>query len=96
MSHPISNTTHYPFLRQNPWFSGLPSGLQNGLIAASETCRLRDGDMLFSQGDALPEDGGVFFAVLDGNLKFSNLREDGREAILAVLEPGNWFGEITA
>jgi CRP/FNR family transcriptional regulator, cyclic AMP receptor protein len=91
----MSNATHYPVLRQNPWFSGLPTGLQYGLIAASETRRLRDGEMLFRQGDALPEDGGVFFAVLDGNLKFSNLREDGREAILAVLEPGNWFGEIT-
>jgi CRP/FNR family cyclic AMP-dependent transcriptional regulator len=52
--------------------------------------------MLFRQGDDLPAaTGGVFFAVLSGNLKFSNLHEDGREAILAVLEVGNWFGEIT-
>ncbi|RYF65272.1 MAG: Crp/Fnr family transcriptional regulator, partial [Comamonadaceae bacterium] len=30
-----------------------------------------------------------------GNIKISTLRQDGREAILAMLEPGNWFGEIT-
>jgi CRP-like cAMP-binding protein len=29
-----------------------------------------------------------------GRLKVSSLREDGKEAILAVLEPGSWFGEI--
>ena len=30
-----------------------------------------------------------------GSFKISSLREDGKEAILVVLEAGNWFGEIS-
>jgi len=39
--------------------------------------------------------GGGFYGLAAGTIKISSLRQDGREAILAVLEPGNWFGEIT-
>jgi len=35
------------------------------------------------------------YGLVSGTLKMSSLREDGREAILAVLEPGIWFGEIS-
>ena len=37
----------------------------------------------------------AFYGLAAGTIKISTLREDGQEAILAVLEPGNWFGEIT-
>ena len=53
--------------------------------------RLRPGEMLFRQGDA----PGGFYGLLGGLLKISSLREDGREAILVVLEAGNWIGEIS-
>ena len=39
--------------------------------------------------------GGGFYGLAAGTIKISTLRQDGREAILAMLEPGNWFGEIT-
>jgi CRP/FNR family transcriptional regulator, cyclic AMP receptor protein len=29
-------------------------------------------------------------------LKASNVRSDGKEAILSILEPGNWFGQMSA
>lgn len=82
-------------LAHNPWFASLPQVVQRVLLEAAEPLKLRAGEMLFRQGDGLPTEGAVFFGVLSGHLKFSNLHEDGREAILAVLEPGNWFGEIS-
>lgn len=69
--------------------------MQHNLLASAETLHLQRGEMLFRQGDAVGGDGGCFFALLQGRIKVSSLREDGREAILAVLEAGNWFGEIS-
>jgi CRP/FNR family cyclic AMP-dependent transcriptional regulator len=85
-------------LLANPWFAGLPATVRGALLSASEVVRLRTGEMLFRQGDALTGAHGQaagFYGLLRGLLKSSTLREDGREAILVVLEPGNWFGEVS-
>ena len=75
----------------NPWFAALLPVCQRALLAQAELLRLRPGEMLFRQGDA----PGGFYGLLSGTLKISSLREDGREAILVLLEPGNWMGEIS-
>lgn len=82
-----------PFARMvsNPWFAALPAADQQALLQSAELLRLRPGEMLFRQGDAL----GGFYGLQGGSLKISSLREDGREAIFVLLEPGNWFGEIS-
>lgn len=79
----------------NPWFAGLPLADRRALVDASERLRLSTGEMLFRQGDAAPAAGHAFFGVVSGGVKASSLREDGKEAILVVLEAGNWFGEIS-
>ena len=75
----------------NPWFKALPAGLAQAMLRQGERWQLRPGEMMFRQG-ALPSG---FFALISGSLKASTLRADGREAILAVIEPGTWFGEIS-
>jgi CRP/FNR family cyclic AMP-dependent transcriptional regulator len=82
-------------LSANPWFGGLPLAERRAVLKASERLRLRPGEMLFRQGDAVPAGTGAFYGLVEGRIKASSLREDGKEAILAVLEPGNWFGEIS-
>lgn len=79
----------------NPWFASLARGQREALVGAAELLHLRRGEMLFRQGDPVGAAGGGFYGLAAGWLKASTLRGDGREAILAVLEPGNWFGEIT-
>ena len=79
----------------NPWFAALPAADRRALVAGSERLRLAPGEMLFRQGDAAPAQGHAFFGVVCGGIKASSLREDGKEAILVVLEAGNWFGEIS-
>ena len=78
-------------LAANPWYASLAPALQRALRSAGERVNLADGEMLFRQGDP----PGPYFALLAGALKVSSLREDGAEAILVVIEPGNWFGEIS-
>jgi CRP/FNR family cyclic AMP-dependent transcriptional regulator len=78
-------------LSVNPWFAALAPAQRHALATQAELLRLRPGEMLFRQGD--PPSG--FYALVRGTLKASSVREDGKEAILAVLETGTWFGEIS-
>ena len=82
-------------LGANPWFAALPQAERELLLAHAERQRLPPGVLLFRQGDPVQVAGSGFFCLVDGLIKVSSLRRDGREAILAVLEPGNWFGEIS-
>ncbi len=79
----------------NPWFAALPAAERRLLLAGCERVHLRAGEMLFRQGDAVPTGHGAFYGLVRGSFKISSLREDGKEAILVVLEAGNWFGEIS-
>lgn len=90
-----TNAESLPRLAANPWFAGLPPGERKALLAACERVQLAAGEMLFRQGDAVPPGQGAFYGVWSGGIKASSLREDGKEAILVVLEVGNWFGEIS-
>jgi CRP/FNR family cyclic AMP-dependent transcriptional regulator len=78
-------------MSENPWFAALASEVRALMLARAEPLRLRRGEMLFRQGDA----PSGFYGLVSGTLKMSTLREDGKEAILAVIEPGIWFGEIS-
>jgi len=84
-----------PRMSANPWFGGLPLGERRAILGAAELLRLRPGEMLFRQGDRVPPGKGAFYGLAAGSFKISSLREDGKEAILVVLEAGNWFGEIS-
>jgi CRP/FNR family cyclic AMP-dependent transcriptional regulator len=78
-------------MSENPWFAALASEVRALMLSRAEPLRLRRGEMLFRQGDA----PSGFYGLVSGTLKMSTLREDGKEAILAVIEPGIWFGEIS-
>jgi CRP/FNR family transcriptional regulator, cyclic AMP receptor protein len=78
-------------LRANPWFATLPPALADAVLAAGRAQKLAAGEVLFRQGDA----PGDWHAVCSGAIKASSTSADGTESILAVLEPGNWFGEIS-
>jgi CRP-like cAMP-binding protein len=60
------------------------------LIEAGRVERLVAGQRLFSRGDA--DDG--LYCVLDGLMRIGAPSSAGKEALLAVIEPVNWFGEI--
>ncbi|KQU83600.1 Crp/Fnr family transcriptional regulator [Variovorax sp. Root318D1] len=86
---------HRAAMERNPWFTSMPRAQREALVGAAELLHVRRGAMVFRQGDPVHAAGGGFYGLAAGAIKISSLRQDGREAILAVLEPGNWFGEIT-
>ncbi|WP_414706755.1 Crp/Fnr family transcriptional regulator [Ralstonia sp. UBA689] len=77
-------------LHASSWFGALEPTMQDALIGIAAVHRLGAGDMLFRRGDA--PDG--LYCVLEGTICIGATSADGREALLAVLEPVNWFGEI--
>jgi CRP/FNR family transcriptional regulator, cyclic AMP receptor protein len=53
--------------------------------------RLPRGEILFREGDS----GDCLYVITDGKIKLGRTAPDGRENILAVLGPGEMFGELS-
>lgn len=96
MDHPVatSGTLDTPSYRErllaSSWFGTLDAALQDALVDIAAVRRLGAGEILFQRGDA--PDG--LYCVVEGTVRIGATSADGREALLAVLEPVNWFGEI--
>ncbi|MEX3970862.1 Crp/Fnr family transcriptional regulator [Paraburkholderia caribensis] len=86
----MTSTELFKLLDGSAWFRAAPEALRAQLIGLGRTRRLSAGQRLFSRGDA--DDG--FYCVLDGLMRIGSIAASGREALLAVIEPVNWFGEI--
>lgn len=68
----------------------LPDEVQALLLARSRRVRLAPGDTLFA-GDAAPN---ALFGVISGTLRLSVASGHGGDAVIVMLEPGHWFGEV--
>ena len=77
-------------LMSGQWFSHLPVPFQDSLLAAARLRRLSSGQLLFKRGD--PPCG--LYAVLEGSVRIGAVSEQGKEALLSLVEPPHWFGEI--
>lgn len=77
-------------LTASAWFRSLPEPLQQWLQAHLRERRLAAGERLFSRGDA--PDG--LYGLAAGLVRFTGVNEAGQEAVLVVLNPPHWFGEI--
>jgi CRP/FNR family cyclic AMP-dependent transcriptional regulator len=71
-------------------FAALPDPVIDALSERAETRDLDRGGLLFEQGDASSE----LFVVLEGKIAIATKSTDGRESLVAVLEPGGLFGEL--
>ena len=76
-------------LRQAPLFSALDDEAATALRASMAETRLRRGEVLFHEGD----EGDKLYVVTDGKVKLGRTSSDGRENLLAILGPGQMFGE---
>ncbi|PMY33696.1 Crp/Fnr family transcriptional regulator [Pseudomonas sp. GW456-L14] len=77
-------------LMSGQWFSRLPVQLQNSLLANARLRSLAPGQRLFQRGD--PPCG--LYAVLEGTVRIGAVSEEGKEALLSLVEAPHWFGEI--
>ena len=78
-------------LRQAPLFSSLDDDAANSLRSSMSETRIGRGDVLFHEGDS----GDRLYVVTDGKIKLGRTSADGRENLLAILGPGQMFGELS-
>jgi CRP/FNR family transcriptional regulator, cyclic AMP receptor protein len=78
-------------LKKAPLFAGLEDEAATALSSAMGSLHLNKGDVLFHEGDS--EDR--LYIVVSGKIKLGRSGSAGRENLLAVLGPGQMFGELS-
>ena len=78
-------------LRHAPLFGALDDEAATALRASMAETRLRRGEVLFHEGD----EGDKLYVVTEGKVKLGRTSSDGRENLLAILGPGQMFGELS-
>lgn len=78
-------------LDSDPWFARCAPLLQEALLAQARVLDLGDGERLFARGEA----ARGLCCVIAGALRAGAVHADGRESLLAWVEPYQWFGEIS-
>lgn len=78
-------------LESGQWFRHLPPALRDALLGEARLLQLEPGQRLFRRGD--PPCG--LYAVLEGMMRVGAVSRDGKEALLTLVEPPYWFGEIS-
>ena len=74
-----------------PLFAGLEPEASEALVATMKAIEVVRGDTLFHEG----EPGDRLYVVREGKIKLGRRSNDGRENLLAVLGPGEMFGELS-
>jgi CRP-like cAMP-binding protein len=73
------------------WFQSLPAELRDALGRSAQVRRLPAGQRLFARGDA----PCGLYCVVEGRMRVGAVAASGKEALLALVEAPNWFGEIS-
>lgn len=77
-------------LAKTSLFGDLETNALKEIAARTVHRKYRKGSVLFVQG----ESGERCFVIVSGTVKISAFHPEGREAVLAVLGPGDIFGEL--
>ncbi|OGP17539.1 MAG: hypothetical protein A2V21_302900 [Deltaproteobacteria bacterium GWC2_55_46] len=78
-------------LAKNPLFNGLDDFYLKDIIARAEVRSWPDGIHIITEGEA----GDAVYFILSGRVKVTLYGEEGREIVLAVLNEGDMFGEMS-
>jgi CRP/FNR family transcriptional regulator, cyclic AMP receptor protein len=81
---------HEALLMRGRWFRALPDARRAQLLSQARVRQLPAGVALFLRGDAA--DG--LYAVLSGAVRIGAVAGTDRDALLTLLEPPEWFGEM--
>ncbi len=78
-------------LRDHPFFKGLDEAIIDSLVPHAHSRKLKKGSVLFHKGDT----GTKLYVVCTGAVRISCTSEEGDDAILNLIMPGDIFGEIS-
>lgn len=85
-----SNDKNLRLLKRIPFFSPLAEEELNSLLPCLKEKNYKKNQVVFHEGAP----GRQLFLIRSGNVKVFKLSEDGREKILRVFGPGDFFAEL--
>jgi CRP/FNR family cyclic AMP-dependent transcriptional regulator len=91
MSLSTAQTLTIAELRAIGLFAALPNEVLDHLAATLELRSFAAGDIVFQEGDTARD----MFAVVSGEMEVLKRSRLGRDARVALLGPGDWFGEMS-
>ena len=74
-----------------PLFATMDESEQRALLSSMTKVELNRGEVLFDEG----ENGESLYIIEEGKIKLGSSSGDGRENLLAILGPGEMFGELS-
>jgi len=77
-------------LASGRWFTGLPPPMQQALYGGARVITLRAGEAVFLRGD----DNNGLYATLAGSVCFGAVNQAGKQLVVGLAEPPQWFGEV--
>lgn len=78
-------------LAEIPYWQGIAPDALNALVQVAQCCRVPAGQVIFVEGDPC----AGWYLVASGVVKICRYTEDGREHILALMQPGDSFNEVS-
>jgi CRP-like cAMP-binding protein len=78
-------------LSQSELFSTLDEDSLTTVVASVRLCTYQRNQLVFAEGDA----GNELFVVRSGRIAIANKSVDGRESLMALMEEGDLFGEMS-
>jgi CRP-like cAMP-binding protein len=81
----------HDIVRKAPLFAALDDEAADSLITSMTAQHMERGDVLFHEGDP----GDRLYVIGEGKIKLGRSSADGRENLLAILGPGEMFGELS-
>ena len=78
-------------LREIGLFGGLGDDVLRSFVATLEVSELSPGAVVFKEG----ESGRELYVILDGEVEVLRRSKRGHETRVAILGPGDWFGEMS-
>ena len=78
-------------LAANTWFRGLPPEVVAQVAALAVKRTFAKGARIHGAGD----DPDGLYGLLEGRVRITHAAADGRELLVALFEPGTWWGEIS-
>jgi CRP/FNR family cyclic AMP-dependent transcriptional regulator len=78
------------FFRKLPLFADLDDRELASIVSVAKTRRYAKDDVIFHAD----ESGDVFCLIREGQVKVTMISPEGKEIILAILGPGEFFGEM--
>jgi CRP-like cAMP-binding protein len=79
-------------LRDVGLFGALSDEVLEHLTRTLKTLRVAPGDTVFREGDGAARE---MFVLLEGEMEVSKRSRRGRDMRVAILGPGDWFGEMS-